>query len=85
MMQWDQSAVDILKEMTTEKENASDSEDEIEEPNPSVVTVKKVSECLSKLRQFALMKNKSPILDMVMNFEDILGKCMLRQLRCRAK
>jgi hypothetical protein len=27
MMQWEQSAVDILKEMTTEKENTSDIED----------------------------------------------------------
>jgi hypothetical protein len=63
MMQWDQSAVDILKEMTTEKEkeNTRDSENETEEPNPSVVSVNEVSECLSKCRQFALMMNQSPM------------------------
>jgi hypothetical protein len=58
-----QNAVDILKEMTTdkEKEHPRDSEDKIEEPNPSVISVNKVSECLCKLRQFSLMKNQSPM------------------------
>jgi hypothetical protein len=85
MMQWDQSAVDIIKEITTEKENASESEDDIEEPNPSVVTVNEVSECLSKLRQFALMKNQSPMLDMVMNFEDMFVKMRVEATEVQSK
>jgi hypothetical protein len=65
MTQWDKSAVDILKEMTTEneKENTSDSEDESEKPNPDVVSINVVAECLSKLRQFALVKNQRSMLD----------------------
>jgi hypothetical protein len=52
MTEWDKNAVDILKEMTTEKEkkNTSDSEDQSEKPNPDVVSINVVAECLSKMR-----------------------------------
>ena len=87
MNDWDISAVDILKDMSNEKENTSDSEDELEDPHPNVnvVSVNEVAECLNKLRQFALVKDPPSMIDMVMNFEDMFVKMRVEATEVQSK
>lgn len=74
---WDQSACDILTELTSNKDDCDDECDDVGdcvEPE-TVITMSEASVMLDKLKVFALSKGQDKWLDNIMNLQDMFVKC----------
>lgn len=70
MMNWDRPAHEIMNDLNSvEQESVSDDEEE-EQQSESTLSVNEIGEFFVKMRHYAVCKNQSTLLDMVMNFED---------------
>ncbi|XP_052275560.1 tigger transposable element-derived protein 4-like [Dreissena polymorpha] len=70
MIDWDRPAPDIIEELkATEQDTACDDERDLPSSSQSI-SISEVTECIKKLKNFALAKNNKLMLDKIVGFQD---------------